>query len=326
MCGTAAEVSAVNSVDDREIPCPGPMTAADRRGVPQGRARPDRPLQGLGRTCPRLTERTRPDRTVIRDPGLPESVEIYDTTLRDGSQLEGISLTVDDKLRIAEQLDYLGVHVHRGRLAGRQPEGRRVLRAGRTGAAAAPVDAGRLRVDPPGQGQGRRRRDAAQPGRRRHVRGVHRRQVLGLPRHRGAADHARRGRGHGGRLGRASSPARACGCCSTPSTSSTAGRRTPSSACGCSRRRPSTAPRRSCSATPTAARCPTRSRRSCGRSPATSATTSRSASTCTTTPAAAWPTRWPGCGRARCRCRARSTATASAPATATSPRSSRPSR
>ncbi|MGZ4734087.1 MAG: citramalate synthase [Acidimicrobiia bacterium] len=40
---------------------------------------------------------------------LPERVEIYDTTLRDGAQLEGISLTVDDKLRIAEQLDWLGV-------------------------------------------------------------------------------------------------------------------------------------------------------------------------------------------------------------------------
>ncbi|HVN50496.1 MAG TPA: citramalate synthase, partial [Acidimicrobiales bacterium] len=40
---------------------------------------------------------------------LPPRVEIYDTTLRDGSQLEGISLTVDDKLRIAEQLDWLGV-------------------------------------------------------------------------------------------------------------------------------------------------------------------------------------------------------------------------
>ena len=26
VCGTAAEVSAVNSVDDRQIPCPGPMT------------------------------------------------------------------------------------------------------------------------------------------------------------------------------------------------------------------------------------------------------------------------------------------------------------
>ncbi|MFZ4514926.1 MAG: citramalate synthase [Acidimicrobiia bacterium] len=36
-------------------------------------------------------------------------IEIYDTTLRDGSQLEGISLTVEDKLRIAEQLDSLGV-------------------------------------------------------------------------------------------------------------------------------------------------------------------------------------------------------------------------
>jgi 2-isopropylmalate synthase len=38
-----------------------------------------------------------------------KKIEIYDTTLRDGSQLEGISLTVDDKLRIAEQLDWLGV-------------------------------------------------------------------------------------------------------------------------------------------------------------------------------------------------------------------------
>jgi 2-isopropylmalate synthase len=43
------------------------------------------------------------------DENLPARVEIYDTTLRDGSQLEGISLTVDDKLRIAEQLDWLGV-------------------------------------------------------------------------------------------------------------------------------------------------------------------------------------------------------------------------
>jgi branched-chain amino acid aminotransferase len=28
VCGTAAEVSSINSVDDREIPCPGPMTTA----------------------------------------------------------------------------------------------------------------------------------------------------------------------------------------------------------------------------------------------------------------------------------------------------------
>ena len=36
-------------------------------------------------------------------------LEIYDTTLRDGSQQEGISLTVSDKLRIARLLDELGV-------------------------------------------------------------------------------------------------------------------------------------------------------------------------------------------------------------------------
>ncbi len=42
-------------------------------------------------------------------PQLPSSVEIFDTTLRDGAQFEGISLTVDDKLRVAEQLDWLGV-------------------------------------------------------------------------------------------------------------------------------------------------------------------------------------------------------------------------
>lgn len=43
-------------------------------------------------------------------PGIPARVEIFDTTLRDGAQFEGISMSVDDKLRVAEQLDYLGVH------------------------------------------------------------------------------------------------------------------------------------------------------------------------------------------------------------------------
>ena len=28
VCGTAAEVSSINSVDERDIPCPGPMTLA----------------------------------------------------------------------------------------------------------------------------------------------------------------------------------------------------------------------------------------------------------------------------------------------------------
>ena len=36
-------------------------------------------------------------------------VEIYDTTLRDGTQREGISLSVSDKLAIAKRLDAIGV-------------------------------------------------------------------------------------------------------------------------------------------------------------------------------------------------------------------------
>lgn len=52
----------------------------------------------------------------------PPAVEIYDTTLRDGSQLEGISLTVEDKLRIAEQLDLLGVHYIEGGWPGANPK------------------------------------------------------------------------------------------------------------------------------------------------------------------------------------------------------------
>ena len=47
VCGTAAEVSAVNSVDDREIPCPGRETSIDRGRVREGRPRPDRQVQEL---------------------------------------------------------------------------------------------------------------------------------------------------------------------------------------------------------------------------------------------------------------------------------------
>ena len=50
-------------------------------------------------------------------------VEIFDTTLRDGSQAEGLSLTVNDKIRVAEQLDLLGevVPVLRQELDAKRP-------------------------------------------------------------------------------------------------------------------------------------------------------------------------------------------------------------
>jgi len=49
------------------------------------------------------------DRSPVRDSSWPDACEIFDTTLRDGTQFEGISVTVEDKLKVAERLDYLGV-------------------------------------------------------------------------------------------------------------------------------------------------------------------------------------------------------------------------
>jgi 2-isopropylmalate synthase len=59
-------------------------------------------------------------RPVADDPA--GAVDIFDTTLRDGSQQEGLSLTVDDKLRVAEQLDYLGVKFIEGGWPGANPK------------------------------------------------------------------------------------------------------------------------------------------------------------------------------------------------------------
>ena len=49
-------------------------------------------------------------------------VEVYDTTLRDGTQMEGMSLSCDDKLRIAEHLDTLGVDFIEGGWPGSNPK------------------------------------------------------------------------------------------------------------------------------------------------------------------------------------------------------------
>ncbi len=49
-------------------------------------------------------------------------VTLYDTTLRDGAQMEGISLSVEDKLKIARKLDELGVHYIEGGYPGANPK------------------------------------------------------------------------------------------------------------------------------------------------------------------------------------------------------------
>ena len=69
--------------------------------------------------CPKSTPYTK-ERRMNTD--MSKTVEIFDTTLRDGLQVEGVSATVDDKLRIAEQLDYLGVDFIEGGWPGANPK------------------------------------------------------------------------------------------------------------------------------------------------------------------------------------------------------------
>jgi 2-isopropylmalate synthase len=49
-------------------------------------------------------------------------VELYDTTLRDGTQREGVSLSVTDKLRVARTMDQLGVAFVEGGWPGANPK------------------------------------------------------------------------------------------------------------------------------------------------------------------------------------------------------------
>ena len=59
-----------------------------------------------------------------RRPEWPEKVEIFDTTLRDGVQFEGISVTAEDKIRITRLLDELGVAWIEGGYPGANPKDR----------------------------------------------------------------------------------------------------------------------------------------------------------------------------------------------------------
>ena len=50
------------------------------------------------------------------------TVQLYDTTLRDGAQQEGISLSVEDKLKICQKLDELGIDFIEGGWPGSNPK------------------------------------------------------------------------------------------------------------------------------------------------------------------------------------------------------------
>ena len=51
-----------------------------------------------------------------------KTISIYDTTLRDGSQSEDVSFTVEDKIRISHKLDELGIKYIEGGWPGSNPK------------------------------------------------------------------------------------------------------------------------------------------------------------------------------------------------------------
>jgi len=52
----------------------------------------------------------------------PQQITLYDTTLRDGAQSEDVSFSVEDKIRIAQKIDELGIHFIEGGWPGANPK------------------------------------------------------------------------------------------------------------------------------------------------------------------------------------------------------------
>ena len=88
---------------------------------------------------------------------LQGSFHVYDTTLRDGAQQEGLNLSVADKLTIARQLDELGVGYIEGGWPGANPKDTEFFRRAVQRARPAARPAGGLRCDPARRGGGGRR-------------------------------------------------------------------------------------------------------------------------------------------------------------------------
>jgi 2-isopropylmalate synthase len=57
-----------------------------------------------------------------------KTIELYDTTLRDGAQTWGITFSLEDKLRIAQKLDDIGIDLIEGGYPGSNPKDRKFFR------------------------------------------------------------------------------------------------------------------------------------------------------------------------------------------------------
>jgi 2-isopropylmalate synthase len=50
-----------------------------------------------------------------------DKIELFDTTLRNGTQGEGVNLSVEDKIRLAKRLDNFGINIIEGGWPGSNP-------------------------------------------------------------------------------------------------------------------------------------------------------------------------------------------------------------
>ena len=118
-------------------------------------------------------------------------VQLFDTTLRDGTQSEGLTLSVEDKLKIARLLDGFGIHFIEGGYPGSNPKDVEffqrakslALKHAKLTAFGMTRKAGGKADDDPVMRALVEARDAGR---------LHRRQVVGPARHRGARHDARR--------------------------------------------------------------------------------------------------------------------------------------
>ena len=250
-----------------------------------------------------------------------DAFHVFDTTLRDGAQREGISYSVADKLAVARLLDQIGVGFIEGGWPGAMPKDTEFFARAADGELAltnavlvafgATRKAG-VAVEDDRAGAG----VAGFTGHGRHPGG----QVRCPPRRPArCAPRWRRTWRWSPTRSRSCAPTTG-GCSSTASTSSTATRRPRLRRAGPAGRGRRRAPTSASCATPTAACCPWASAASSPTCPPARAC--GWASTPRTTPPARWPTRWPRSKPAPPTCRARPTATANGRATPTSSPSS----
>ena len=113
---------------------------------------------------------------------MARQIRIYDTTLRDGTQGEGVSFSMEDKVRLTQRLDALGVHYIEGGWPGSNPKDLRFFRRDPRRAAEARAG-GRLRRDTAAGHLGRRRSEPPGPRRGADPGRHHLREVVAVPRH-----------------------------------------------------------------------------------------------------------------------------------------------